>query len=245
MASEMKYNKQPVRRKSNRTKRSKGDLLGPGRNDLVSGGSRNATLLYEPFMPVFPPKIIKVMRYSTSISLSSAAGVVTTYVFRANDLFDPDFTSTGHQPMGFDQIMTWFNHFCVLRASIRVTFKNRNGTSTPTCCIRQDAASTPIAVIDRIVELGGCVLGTLNFFGQEGGNMVLSLNLDVRRLQGVSISAITADPTLRGDAATSPTEVTYFHVAIWDTQANTGSVLADVELVQEAAFMEPRDEIES
>jgi hypothetical protein len=203
-------------------------------------------MVYEPWMPLFPPTITKRLRYSTTFALSATTGAITsTQVFRANDLFDPDFTGTGHQPMGFDQLMTWYNHFVVIWAKITVVAKCTSG-SAPTVCLRVDADSTPLTVIDRIVEIGGCVTEDLEVKGAYGANKKLSMTADICKLQGVSRSAITADPSLQGNAAASPAECTYFHITLWDTVATTtGSCECDVILEQIAIFLEPRNISES
>jgi len=217
-----------------------------GGNSMVSGGAASVnTMVYEPWMPVFPPSITKTLRYSTTFALTATSGAITgTQVFRANDLFDPDFTGTGHQPMGFDQLMLWYNHFCVLHAKIRIVAKCTSGSS-PTVCLRVDADSTALTVIDRVVEVGGCITENLEVKGTYGANKILSLAVDIPKLQGVSRSAITADANLRGTAASSPSEITYFHITMWDTVATTGSAEFDVILEQTAVFFEPRDITES
>lgn len=196
-------------------------------------------------MPIFPASITKRLRYSTTFAGSTTSGAISnTYVFRANDLFDPDFTGTGHQPMGFDQLMLWYNHFCVISAKIIIVCKNTTG-SVPTICLRVDADSTPLTVIDRIVEFGGCVTEDLEVKGAFGANKTLSMSVDIARLMGLSRKTMFADPTLRGTAAASPTELSYFHITMWDTTGVTGSAEFDVILEQVAKFMEPRDVTES
>jgi len=196
-------------------------------------------------MPVFPASITKRLRYSTSFSGACTAGAITsTQVFRANDLFDPDLTGTGHQPMGFDQLMTWYNHFCVRTALITLVCRNTAAT-TPTVCLRIDGDLTPITVIDRIVELGGCVTVDLEPKGGYGSVKKMSIHADIAKLQGVKPGTITADANLRGTAAASPSEVTYFHITSWDTSTGTGSFEVDVILEQVATFFEPRDITES
>jgi len=210
--------------------------------NLTSGGGGGAnTLMYEPWMPIFPASITKRLRYSTSISLASTSGVITsTYVFRANDLFDPDFTSTGHQPMGFDQLMTFYNHFVVRRARITLVIRNTSD-SQPTVCVRVDADSTALTAIDRIVEFGGCETIVLDTKLSSNATKKLSLAVDIGKMQGVKPSALTADVNLRGTAAASPSEITYFHVTMWNTSGITGAATADVILEQVATFTEPRD----
>jgi len=146
--------------------------------------------------------------------------------------------------MGFDQLMVWYNHFCVVSAKIIVVCKN-GGTSSPTVCLRVDADSTPITVIDRIVEVGGCVTESLEPKGGYGANKTLRMSLDIAKLQGVNRSAITADSNLRGTAAASPTELSYYHITSWDTAGASGNMEFDVILEQRAVFFEPRDITES
>lgn len=205
----------------------------------------SAARITERWMPIFPSTITKTLRYSTSVALGAAVGAPSTWVFRLNDLFDPDATGTGHQPMGFDQLMTWYNHFVVISARIKVTFRN-NAASGVTVAIRVDGSATPLTTIDRIIEDGGLTMDTLEFKGVSGSIRTLDVAANVCRLQAVSRSALTSDPNLRGDAATSPVELSYFHLVCWDsTGSSTTNVVADVILEQVAQFMEPRDMVES
>jgi hypothetical protein len=222
--------------KKHKKKTGKGGALTTGK-----GQSGQLSTIVEPRMPLFPARCTKWLRYSTNFALTNTAGAVATWVFRANDCFDPDFTGTGHQPMGFDQMMVFYNHFCVTHARIKVTFKSSSTTVPTTVCLRQDAASAALTVIDRIIEFGGLVTTDLEAMPGFGSNKEIELNLSVARLQGVDESALTADPTLRGDAATSPTEVTYFHCASWNDAGSTTGCTASVILEQRVIFMEPRD----
>jgi len=236
-----------LRRMNKRNGNQRAGRAAKGRGGALTTSQRNANIITSvivPWMPLFPATITKRLRYSTNFLLATTAGAVATYVFRANDLFDPDFTGTGHQPMGFDQLMVFYNHFCVTRAKLIVTFKCYSSVDQ-TVCIRQDATNAPLTVIDRIIEFGGLTMAQVGSSGEFGGQVTLDLTLDIAKLQGVTRTALTADPTLRGDAATSPTEVTYFHVAAWDAVGNGANIQCSVILEQEAHFMEPRDATES
>lgn len=197
------------------------------------------------FMPIFPPRVTKTLRYASFASLTSTTGAVATYVLRANDAFDPDFTSTGHQPMGFDQMMLFYNHFCVVGCKIWVTFKNQSGSLTPTVCVRVDADSTPLTVPDRIIEFGGAQIDVLESKAVTGSVKLLKSQVNIMKLQGVSPSAITADNALAGNSAAPPSECTYWHIAIWDNGAATTTVQIEFVLEQTVIFFEPRNLIES
>lgn len=228
----------------NRKSRGRGAARGStrGRGALVSTTHSGASLASVAFatMPLFPPRTFRRLRYSTSVNLTATSGIPTAYIFRANDLFDPDFTSTGHQPMGFDQMMVFYNHFCVLRS--KITIVGRSTTSGPgTIALRQDADATVITDADRIMEFGGVISDVLEGKGVYGANKELSLGVSISRLQGVSNKAITADSTLRGSAAASPSEITYYHLCLWDRGGQTVTAQADVVIDYFAYFVEPRD----
>jgi len=169
---------------------------------------------------------------------------MAVYVYRANDLFDPNFTSTGHQPMGFDQMMVFYNHFAVESARIKVQFKNR-ATGTMQVGLRIDADSTPLSDPDQLVEFGGVSIDVLEAKGVYGANKELELSVDIPRVQGIPRRNITTDPNLRGTAAASPSEITYFHLCVWDPLLTGGSVDFDVTIDYVAWFTEPRDATKS
>lgn len=215
----------------------------PKGSNLVGGFKSAATSLSrvsEGFMPLFPVRTHKTLRYHTNVSVATTAGAVATYVFRANDLFDPDFTGTGHQPMGFDQMMVFYNHFAVDRCRILVNAANTAAGSLH-AGIRLDASSSPLTSPDQILEFGGTTYDVLEAKNTYGSSKTFALSVDVARVQGIPRKNITTDPSLRGDAATSPIEVTYFHLFVWDPNSLSGTVNFDVILEQSAWFMEPRD----
>lgn len=191
-------------------------------------------------MPLFPARIRKRLRYCTSASLASTSGLLSTYQFRANDLFDPDYTSTGHQPMGFDQMMVFYNHFAVDRAMIKVQFTNL-ASGPMRVGIRLDAGNVPLTNYTQMLEFGGLTDDVLESKSVYGSSKTLQASVDIAKIQGIPRKNITTDPSLRGDAVTSPTEITYFHVVIWDPLGNGGTVNFDVFLEQSAWFFEPRD----
>lgn len=202
------------------------------------------TQVVENWMPLTPPRVTKWLRYSDSALITSTTGLCTTYLFAANDCYDPNVTGTGHQPMGYDNMMALYNHFCVVASRLKVTFRNRS-FGTPTVCIRQDATNTGLTVIDRVIEVGGCVFSVLEAAAAVGSDKTLELNLDIAKLQGVTRATMTADTSLRGSVTSSPTELTYYHLMAWDSAGDTANIRIDVILEQQVVFSEPRDGAQS
>ncbi len=202
------------------------------------------TTIVEPWMPIFPARTVRRLRYSDSKTLSSASGVAVGYILRANDVFDPDFTGTGHQPMGFDQLIAFYNHFCVVKSRLVVTFINTTA-SPPTVCIRQDADNTLITNINQIMEFGGMVTEQLEVKGSYGANKVLEMTCDIAHIQGVNRQAILANNALAGNALASPSEVTFYHIMMWDQTALSGSCTINFVVEYDVVFFEPRDMTQS
>ncbi len=74
-------------------------------------------------MPGFPATRVVKLRYVTSIDLNPALASKSFHQFRANSLFDPDYTGIGHQPLGFDQLVTpFYNHYTVVGSKITANF---------------------------------------------------------------------------------------------------------------------------
>lgn len=81
----------------------------------------------------FPRIITKKLRYvQTSVINPPIAGTGDA-VFRANSLFDPDRTGTGHQPYGFDQLAVAYGHYIVTGSRITARYLpvTASGDATP------------------------------------------------------------------------------------------------------------------
>jgi hypothetical protein len=68
----------------------------------------------------FPRKLHSRHRYITEFTLTATTGTFADYIFCANGMYDPDLTSTGHQPLYFDQMATIYDHFTVFRSHIKL-----------------------------------------------------------------------------------------------------------------------------
>jgi len=66
-----------------------------------------------------PQRQIVKMKYAQNIN-TAAAGVYN-YKFNLNSIFDPDFTGSGHQPYGHDQLALLYNRYRVISCSYVIT----------------------------------------------------------------------------------------------------------------------------
>lgn len=84
----------------------------------------------------YPREQLVTLRYSDYYQSSTVtAGVMNQIVFSANGIFDPDITSTGHQPLMFDTYAAMFNHYYVVSSRVRVVAVNTYDSSVPACAV--------------------------------------------------------------------------------------------------------------
>jgi len=113
------------------------------------------TLTNTPFLPV--SKWCYNMPYHEVVTLTTNASpeTATCLVWSMNGLFDPEIPIGGHQPMGFDQAMAFYDHYTVVRSSVTVTFNSSDSDNVIIAAgVYLSSSSTPITGSDSIVENG-------------------------------------------------------------------------------------------
>jgi len=70
----------------------------------------------------FPTKSRAVLRYMEDLqgALNPGSASYTNYLFKANSIYDPNSSGTGHQPYGHDTYQTMYNHYTVYKSRITV-----------------------------------------------------------------------------------------------------------------------------
>lgn len=81
----------------------------------------------------FPANKIVRLRYAERIPMSpTGPATFTWHNMRANSVFDPNQTGSGHQPMGFDQWAGFYNHYVVVGSKITVKWISEAPLSSET-----------------------------------------------------------------------------------------------------------------
>lgn len=128
-----------------------------------------------------------VLRYHESFVLNpGTAGVPSHFTFRANSCFDPNFTGTGHQPRGYDQIMAMYQYLAVREVQIEVWFQPRDGAPV-ILSINADASAPSGYSRDSMMEQRTAVFKTAA--GISSGNPgYISLRCKPWQLAGTKLS---------------------------------------------------------
>ncbi len=73
------------------------------------------------FTNLLTKKQMVKLHYATEQSLNPGAGAIVAHHYRANSIFDPDFTGVGHQPLLHDQYALLYGDYRVVSSKITVT----------------------------------------------------------------------------------------------------------------------------
>lgn len=229
MPYKRKYNKRNTRRKKRSSfKRSLTRTNGPG------------------FGRSYPmPQVYKYYARYVEASLDinpGVGGVPASHVFSLNGLYDPNITGVGHQPLGFDQLMPMYDHYCVIGAKVRFTASNLDPVTPQNLIMQVKDTSVVSTATSNIIENGMCrfaVLGPLT----SNSTKTLSLSVGMNKFFGKNV---LDEDAYRGSVITNPNEQCFLHLQVdplagVDTQPIRGTLL--IEYI--ALLREPRQLITS
>lgn len=185
------------------------------------------------------------LRYVEEVTVDPAAGAIASVIFRANDLYDPFYSGTGHQPYGFDQLMSRYDHFTVIASRCMVQFVGSGSASNAVpgyfLIHLNDGTITPFSNISHMLEspdnsrvgMGGTVEGLLSGKAENIVSKGFSMKKFFRKKVG--------DDDISGTSSASPSEGAYFHVLCASAGgAETGALRLKVTIDYIAVFTEPR-----
>lgn len=188
-----------------------------------------------------PRKFVTKLRYAEcGLSVNPGAGLVAEYLFRANDVYDPNQSFVGHQPRGFDQLMPLYNHFTVIGSKIKIQVTNITDAAFYTCFLTlQGEATAQLNPID-LMERQDVVTKTI---GSKSADPMKTLTKTFSTKKFFSKSNVLDDTTLRGDASNSPSEQAYYHFGAVESDAagDPGALYFNVIIDYIVAFHETND----
>lgn len=190
-----------------------------------------------------PLKFATKLRYVENFTINpGAAGTTGTYVMDAGSVYDPNVTSTGHQPRGFDQLMAMYDHFVVIGSKCTATITiNASDNNNQICGLALRDGPTVDTDPNDYLEGGTVRSGHLT---NERKTRVFTLGYSPKRFLGRSKPL--ADPDLKGSTSSNPTESAYYHIFSAGLNATDPSAL-DVTVVIDylVVFIEPKDVAQS
>ena len=181
--------------------------------------------------PTYPNGIIAKHKYTDQLTLSGTyvqSDIPSTALqsFRAASLFDPDRTSTGHQPLFYDEMALIYNQYRVLGAKCRIRFVNI--CDEPIICVAAHLGAplgngwNPHHLMER-KDVKTKILSPMSAGGKNVTSMTLTYSPS--KFYQQSKENLRADNSLVGkeDGTVVPSKMTYFEFGVAQVDSSVGS----------------------
>jgi len=242
-----------------RTKRRRSVKVGTSlvrRKGRVLRSKRRKTIKLSLARTPFPQTKIVRHRYVESVYMPAVAASAGTssYVFSMNDMFDPNFSGTGHQPLFRDELAARYKNYTVLASYITVVFGQIESTPTRSGIMCSDD-SAPFQVVygSRIaLEQFGynsslCVNSRAEIMAQRNSPLTLRNSYNAKKWYKTNLAGIMSDADKKTAAGSSPAERLYYFIfrESIDNSLALSDLPIDVEITYITAWRDPADPVAS
>jgi len=206
MAYKKKYTKKKPYKKSKRVR---------SRKSIVPRG-----------MSGFPNSMTTTLNYQELMVPNSTSGSINNNQFRCNSIFDPNYTSAGHQPLFRDEFQNIYNHYQIVSSYITVTYSNKSTLYGGLVGLNIDDDATMSTTRETLCEQNNAKFTYLTPLGGSKSTCKLTKKWSAKKIIGRSMS-----DDLRGSSTTNPLEESYFNawVACYEAQTTTFDVLVSIK----------------
>lgn len=203
--------------------------------------NRRAALSYMgPGQAPLPDKYFTKVRYSNWIS-NPSGGITGVFdnVFRANNVYDPDFTGTGIGVSGFTELASIYSRYRVYASKIRVSIKSLSDTSSTgdgVILLVPDRSFTGYSMATMINRqaIPFAVTGQMNR-GVNGNNpLVLKSFRKTKNIYGET--DIDDDAYTGTTAGTAPTSEWYWHIVVGRSDQSSISAYPGYEVLVKISY---------
>lgn len=96
-------------------------------------------------------------RYVTNFTLpaAGAAGFARAYYFACNDIYDPDYSGVGHQPMFRDEMSAYYKYYTVIKSDIKFSIDHSATAIQQLFCFVSSDSSVNMASPENLFEEQG------------------------------------------------------------------------------------------
>ncbi len=175
------------------------------------------------------------LRYTEQIQLDIASSQdAATYLFRCNGVRDPNYTGTGHQPKGYDQLSAMFTQSAVIGSRIKAVFICRGALTVDMqkCGIRiqNDTLITNNTI--TIAESRAKSEKQLGIANSSNGIKTIVKNFSTKKWFHTS-DIVAYDSEYAETTAANVPQAAYYAVYLRTTNADVDPAAVDVEVTLE------------
>lgn len=93
------------------------------------------------------------LKYVQTCTLTPSTGSMGIHRFRANSIYDPDLTGTGHQPMFRDQMADLYNHYIVLGSTMEAVIWTEDITTHYVSVVGISQVDDAVTTLTSVIQL--------------------------------------------------------------------------------------------
>lgn len=193
----------------------------------------------------FGKKFYTKLRYNEAhtFAAGSTPNFASSYKMRLNSLYDPNLTGLGHQPRGFDELMSIYEKYTVVAAKITVCYIG--DTTVPSVVGLRLVDGNEAAIADKKVAIENGDSKWNYMTTANGGNnkIVLSKNVNIKKYFNQKNIVGTDKFTLDSNEnpALDDAVIGEIWVAPISASDTHGRTLVDINIEYTAVFTEPKD----
>ena len=196
----------------------------------------------------FPKTTAVTMKYVEGFSLDPAAFSSAYYVFRANSVYDPNYTSTGGQPLGYDQWTPFYTRYVVVAARIKFTVHANDSTGSQGAIGLVHVMSAPSPFTVNMATLmeqptARYTMGNHASALGSGKGIVVRHSFDARKFFNVS-DVVDNTSTIGATVTSDPQEDVYFGCFLAGNPVATTGISKHyciVEIEYDTIFSDPKE----
>lgn len=164
-----------------------------------------------------PSCLYTKLRYVDYHTLAPTNAASDSFQYRINDLYDPNYTTTGAQPYGRDQIISiGYTRYQVMACKVECTFSIKGDGEPAMCSIRPSIANTTPASIEAEIERQYSRSGVC----PAGGKLVLKGYYKIHQIFGKTKMQYFTDNDFNPLSTASPTVPCWLNVSARDLVTN-------------------------
>lgn len=184
-------------------------------------------------------QIAKLAYCDNDFSLTSTSGIFDRDSYSLIGLYDVDLTGTGHQPLGFDQMMTLYDHYQVLGVKYTITVTHADGD----CCVGiqfSDRQTPSVTGISTLQENPNYLYKYLSMDTANQMPVVLTKKVGLARFFGVPKSGFNGETKYTGTSTANPSETAACHVFVHALNGATVNIRYSLRAEFITKFTEPK-----
>jgi len=203
-----------------------------GKSKRTNVGQRVAG--FNPVVPYIFPSLFKgCVTYSDTFAINNlGSNGVASYVYRANSIYDPNFTATGTTSTGYTQLAQLYDRYRVLSATLEADFAVTAGTvGGDVFVVASNNNSLGTGLVSWAAQryVWRRPIGSIN----GNGTAKCRVSFPIHKVYGVPKTQVRNEDDFASVMGNNPNNVVYLHFGYQcNTTAGTATVVVSTRLVQ-------------